>query len=121
MSAEIRVRGEGEVRCLADRASLRISVEAEAESQADAFTVASRSAATVDGVLDRYGEAIDRRFTAGVLGRPKTRLRKGRNDHDRLDCRARHRRRGQGFLRGRPNRRRATRSRSISRFWASWE
>src|SRR5437868_7004018 len=77
MSAEIRVRGEGEVRCLPDRASLRISVEAEAESQAEAFTLASRSAATVDAVLDRYGEAIDRRFTAGVLVRPKTRLRKG--------------------------------------------
>jgi len=77
MSAEIRVRGEGEVRCLPNRASLRISVEAEAESQAEAFTLASRSAATVDAVLDRYGEAIDRRFTAGVLVRPKTRLRKG--------------------------------------------
>jgi uncharacterized protein YggE len=52
-------------------------VEAEAESQAEAYTLASRSAASVDAVLDRFGEDVDRRMTAGVIVRPRTRWRKG--------------------------------------------
>jgi uncharacterized protein YggE len=74
---EIRVRGQAEVRCLPDRAVLRLGVEAEADSQAQAFALASRSAAAADAVLDRFAAAIDRRLTAGVLVRPKTRWRKG--------------------------------------------
>src|SRR5579884_1600003 len=77
MSAEIRVRGEAEVRCLPDRAVLRIGVEAEAESQPQAFALASRSAAAVDVILERYAAAIDRRMTAGVIVRPKTRWHRG--------------------------------------------
>ena len=77
MSAEIRVRGEAELRCLPDRASLRIIVEAEAESQSQAFALASRSVAAVDAVCDRFAAALDRRTTAGVIVRPKTRWRKG--------------------------------------------
>lgn len=76
-SAEIRVRGEAEVRCLPDRAVLTIEVEAEAESQSHAYALASQSAAAVDAVLDRFDQAVDRRMTAGVIVRPKTRWRKG--------------------------------------------
>jgi len=76
-SPEVRVRGQAEVRCLPDRAVLRLGVEAEAESQADAFALAARQAAAADAVLDRFAAAIDRRLTAGVLVRPKTRWRKG--------------------------------------------
>jgi uncharacterized protein len=77
MSAEIVVRGEGEVRSLPDRAVSRVAVEADADSQTDAFTAASRSAAAVDAVLDKYAEALDRRITVGVVVRPKTRWKKG--------------------------------------------
>jgi uncharacterized protein len=77
MRPEIRVRGQAEVRCLPDRAVLRVAVEAEAASQEQAFALASRSAAATDAVLDRFAAAIDRRMTAGVLVRPKTRWRKG--------------------------------------------
>ena len=76
-SPEIRVRGDAEVRCLPDRAVLRVDVEAEAESQAEAYALASQSAAAVDAVLDRFDEDVDRRMTAGVIVRPKTRWRKG--------------------------------------------
>src|SRR5262245_52145033 len=76
-SAEIRVRGDAEVRCLPDRAVLRVDVEAEAESQAQAYALASQSAAAVDAVFDRFDEDVDRRMTAGVIVRPKTRWRKG--------------------------------------------
>jgi uncharacterized protein len=75
--AEIRVRGEAEVRCLPDRAVLRVAVEAEAESQAQAYALASQSAASIDAVLDRFEQDVDRRMTAGLIVRPKTRWRKG--------------------------------------------
>lgn len=77
VSAEIRVRGEAEVRCLPDRAVLTIEVEAEAESQSQAYALAAQSAVAVDAVLDRFHQAVDRRITAGVIVRPKTRWRKG--------------------------------------------
>ena len=76
-SAEIRVRGDAEVRCLPDRAVVRVAVEAEAESQAQAYALASQSAADIDAVLDRFDGDLDRRMTAGVIVRPKTRWRKG--------------------------------------------
>jgi uncharacterized protein YggE len=76
-NSEIRVRGEAEVRCMPDRAILRVGVEAEADSQAEAYALASQSAVAVDAVLDRFDQVVDRRLTAGVIVRPKTRWRKG--------------------------------------------
>src|SRR6516162_11667278 len=60
-----------------DRAILRVGVEAEADSQAEAYALASQSAVAVDAVLDRFDQVVDRRMTAGVIVRPKTRWRKG--------------------------------------------
>jgi uncharacterized protein YggE len=77
MSPEIRVRGEAEMRCLPDRGVLRVGVEAEAESQPEAYALASGSSVAVDAVLDRFHDVIERRTTAGVIVRPKTRWRKG--------------------------------------------
>ena len=76
-SAEIRVRGEAEVRCLPDRAVLRIEVESEGDSQSHAYALAAQSAAAIDAVLDRFDQAVGSRMTAGVIVRPKTRWRKG--------------------------------------------
>jgi len=75
--AEVLVRGEAEVRCLPDRAILRVGVDGEGAGQDLAFEAASKAAAAVDAALDRYADAIDRRITAGVMVQPKTRWKKG--------------------------------------------
>jgi uncharacterized protein len=77
MAAEILVRGESELRSLPDRALIRVMVEADGPSQAEAYSRASELAAAVDAVFDKYADAVERRITAGVIVRPKTRWRKG--------------------------------------------
>lgn len=77
MPPEVLVRGEAEVRCLPDRALVQVVVEGEANSQQDAYRRVSESARTVDAVIEKFAQALDRRITSGVVVRPKTRWKKG--------------------------------------------
>jgi len=71
------VRGEGEVRTLPDRATIRVTVEANEVSRDDAYRGAAGLSAAVDAVLQDEEGAIDRVITTGLVVQPRTRWRKG--------------------------------------------
>lgn len=77
MPAEIIVRGEAELRVMPDHASVRIDIDGEGTSQADAYETAAMPAEAVDAVLKAHANAIDRVATAALVVAPKTRWRKG--------------------------------------------
>jgi uncharacterized protein YggE len=71
------VRGEGEARSLPDRATIRLTVEGEAESRDEAFARAARDASAVDAVLARFSSATVRNSTAALIVQPRSRWKKG--------------------------------------------
>lgn len=71
------VRGEGEARSLPDRATIRVTVDGEAESRDEAFARVARSASVVDAVLARFSSAIVRNSTAALIVQPRSRWKKG--------------------------------------------
>jgi uncharacterized protein YggE len=74
---EIVVRGEGKVRVMPDRASVRLMVDGEGSSRDDAYQVAARIAKSVDGVLEAGTPAVERVTTTALVVQPRTRWRKG--------------------------------------------
>jgi uncharacterized protein YggE len=74
---ELIVRGVGEVRAMPDLASVSVGVDGEGQSRAEAYQMASATAAAVDGVLADFEAAIDRVTAAALAVQPKTRWRKG--------------------------------------------
>lgn len=77
--AEILVRGHAEVRVRPDRALLWVRVEADGESRQEVFAAATRGAADLDAVMDRYAAVIERRNTIGVMLRPRVRWDMGQS------------------------------------------
>lgn len=77
MDPHIVVRGSGQSRAMPDRAILRLVVDGEGRTRADAYDEAARRAAAVDEVLTRYAEDLDRTITAALVVHPKTRWHKG--------------------------------------------
>jgi uncharacterized protein YggE len=74
---EIVVRGEGEVRVMPDRASVRLMVDGEGSSRDDAYEAAARIAKSVDAVLEAGAPAVERVTTTALVVQPRTRWRKG--------------------------------------------
>src|ERR671919_1301343 len=79
MNGEIIVRGEGEARAMPDRAVVNVVVEGEGAARDVAYGEAAELAKRVDGVLNEYGDAIERTLTAGLVVQAKTRWHKGEN------------------------------------------
>jgi len=77
MEREIVVRGTGEARALPDQASLTVEVTADRKTQDEAYDARTKLAATVDGVLERHANAIDRATIASLVVRPRTRWHRG--------------------------------------------
>ena len=89
MDPHIVVRGSGQSRAMPDRAILRLVVDGEGRTRADAYDEAARRAAAVDEGLTRYAQAcatfclgldpedLDRTITAPLVVHPKTRWHKG--------------------------------------------
>ncbi len=77
MEHELVVRGEGEVRVMPDRASIRVLVDGEGASRDEAYESAARLARAVDAVLAAEAGSIERVTTAALVVQPRTRWRKG--------------------------------------------
>jgi uncharacterized protein YggE len=77
MEREIVVRGTGEARALPDQAGLRVEVTADHKTQEEAHDARTKLAAAVDGVLDRYADAIARTTIASLVVQPRTRWHRG--------------------------------------------
>jgi uncharacterized protein YggE len=77
VDSELIVEGVGEVRAKPDLASVRVAVEAEAQSREKAYRTAAATAAAVDGVLESFDSAIDRVTTATLWLAEKTRYHEG--------------------------------------------
>jgi uncharacterized protein len=77
MAPEILVRGEGEARVLPDRAVIRITVDGEGATQDAAYGQAAQPAKAIDGVLDRYGDALAARSATAMAVLPRTKWKKG--------------------------------------------
>lgn len=77
MEREIVVQGEGEARCLPDRAVIAVVVDAESPSHDTAYQEAAASAKRVDELIERRRGVLGRVTTAALVVHPTTRWRKG--------------------------------------------
>jgi uncharacterized protein len=77
MEREIVVQGEGEARCLPDRAVIEVIVDAESPSHDGAYQEAATSAKQVDDVIESRRGALERVTTAALVVHPTTRWKKG--------------------------------------------
>src|SRR5215469_209504 len=77
MEREIVVRGEGEARCLPDRAVVGVTVDARSLSRDSAYQEAAATAKQVDDAIEGRRGALGRVTTAALVVQPTTRWRKG--------------------------------------------
>jgi uncharacterized protein YggE len=77
MEHEVVVRGEGEVRVMPDRATVRVTVDGDGSSRDEAYAEAARAAAAVDEVLHAEAAAVARVTTAALVVQPRTRWQDG--------------------------------------------
>ena len=77
MEHEVVVRGQGEVKALPDRATVRVMVDGNGSSRDEAYAEAARAAAAVDEVLGVQGDALARVMTAALIVQPRTRWQDG--------------------------------------------
>ncbi|WP_354697616.1 hypothetical protein DSM112329_03252 [Paraconexibacter sp. AEG42_29] len=77
MPAELMVLGTAEVHVMPDHASLRVTVDGEAGTQAAAYAAAAEHAHAVDAVLEGRAAATGGVMAAAIVVHPKTRWRKG--------------------------------------------
>jgi len=77
MEREIVVKGEGEARCLPDRAVVGVTVDAQSSSRDGAYQEAAATAKQVDDAIESRRAALGRVTTAALVVQPTTRWRKG--------------------------------------------
>lgn len=71
------VKGEGEGRCLPDRAVIRVTVEATSPTRDSAYQEAAAAVKQVDDVIESHRGALGRVTTAALVVQPTTRWKKG--------------------------------------------
>ncbi|MFV0258860.1 MAG: SIMPL domain-containing protein [Acidimicrobiales bacterium] len=74
---DIVVRGTAEGRVMPDRATIGVTVSADAPSRDEAYAAAAPTAQAVDSVLAGHAAHTDRVVTAALTVQPTTRWRKG--------------------------------------------
>jgi uncharacterized protein len=77
MEHEVVVRGQGEVRAMPDRATVRVLVDGNGSSRDEAYAEAARVATAVDEVLRVQGDALARVMTAALIVQPRTKWQDG--------------------------------------------
>ncbi|HEY6278114.1 MAG TPA: SIMPL domain-containing protein [Streptosporangiaceae bacterium] len=77
MAREVLVRGQGEASAMPDHAAVQVTVEADGDSQQDAYSQAAEIAAAVDAVLAAHSAAVSRTTTTSLVVHPRTRWKKG--------------------------------------------
>ena len=77
MEHEVVVRGQGEVKAMPDRATVRVMVDGTGSSRDEAYAEAARAAAAVDEVLRGQTDALGSVMTAALIVQPRTRWQNG--------------------------------------------